>query len=72
MSVKVPVDVEKLSVAERLQLMEELWESFVDSPDVLSPTDEQLEEAKRRLDAYRKDPDAAISLERFVAEVNTP
>jgi putative addiction module component (TIGR02574 family) len=54
--------VMKLPAEERIQLAMDLWDSL--SEDELPlPTPEQLEEAHRRLDDYRKNPDSAIPAE---------
>lgn len=50
-------DFSHLSVEERLQLIEDLWESVADDPEALPLTDAQAEELDRRLEAYRQDGD---------------
>ena len=45
---KPAVQIDKLSSAERLQLIDELWESLSDSPDSVPVTDEQRTELDRR------------------------
>ena len=44
------VDISRLSPAERLELVELLWESLCDTPDVVPLTDAQRAELDRRLD----------------------
>ena len=39
----------KLSAAERLELVEELWESIADEDEALALSDEQREDLERRL-----------------------
>ncbi len=51
-------DLLELSVSERIQLVQDLWDSVAKVPEALSLTDEQKKELDLRLDAYRKDPDA--------------
>jgi putative addiction module component (TIGR02574 family) len=53
-------DILELSVAERLQLVEEIWDSIADVPEGLDLTEAQKVELDRRLDEYRKDPSIAI------------
>ena len=53
-------DILELSVAERLQLVEEIWDSIADVPEGLDLTEAQKVELNRRLDEYRKDPSIAI------------
>ena len=51
-------DLLELSVAERIQLVEDLWDSIAAVPEALPLTDAQREELDRRLDAYHRDPTA--------------
>ena len=51
-------DLLELSVAERIQLVEDLWDSIAAVPEALPLTDAQREELDRRLDAYHRDPSA--------------
>jgi putative addiction module component (TIGR02574 family) len=53
----------KLSPAERIQLVQDLWDSIATEPEVLPPTDEQRQELTRRSEAHRKNPEAAIPLD---------
>ena len=46
-----------LSVPERLQLVEDIWDSIAEAPDEVSLSDEQKAELDRRLDAYHRHPD---------------
>ena len=44
------LEISKLTPAERLQLVEELWESLCDAPEAVPLTDAQRAELDRRLD----------------------
>jgi putative addiction module component (TIGR02574 family) len=58
---KVPIEeLLKLSVAERIQLVEDLWDSIAADPEALPLTEEQKAELDRRLAEHRADPDPAI------------
>jgi len=57
------MDFSRLTVAERIQLAEDLWDSLADAPEVLAVTDAQRAELDRRLEAHRTDPDATIPWE---------
>ena len=46
----------KLSAAERLELVEELWDSIADEDTALALTDEQREDLERRLAEADADP----------------
>lgn len=50
-------DVLELSVAERIQLVEEIWDSIVAVPQPIPLTPAQREELERRLEDYRLHPD---------------
>jgi putative addiction module component (TIGR02574 family) len=46
------VGLRKLPIAERIQLVEDLWDSIADNQAALSLSDEQKAELVRRLDEY--------------------
>lgn len=46
-----------LPVEERIQLVEDLWDSIATDQQALPLTDEQRDELDRRLDAYETDKD---------------
>jgi putative addiction module component (TIGR02574 family) len=48
----------ELPVAERLKLVEAIWDSIAESPDAFPLTEEQHAELNRRLDDYERDPEA--------------
>jgi putative addiction module component (TIGR02574 family) len=50
-----------LSVEERIQLVEAIWDSIADRPESLPVTGAQQAELDRRLVAHRKDPGATRS-----------
>jgi len=52
-------DLLGLSVAERIQLVEELWDSIAEVPGALPVSEEQGRELDRRLEAHRESPHAA-------------
>jgi putative addiction module component (TIGR02574 family) len=47
-----------LPVAERILLVEDLWDSIAAVPEAVELTIEQREELDLRLEAYHRDPDA--------------
>jgi putative addiction module component (TIGR02574 family) len=49
-------EILKLSVAERIQLVEEIWDSIAADPDSLAMADEQIDELDRRLDKAAANP----------------
>lgn len=54
-------EAHRLSVAERLRLVEEIWDSIDENPAALLVTAEQRDELDRRLADYEANPDAAVS-----------
>jgi len=63
------LDFSKLTVAERIKLAGDLWDSVADSPEVLPLTDAQRKELHRRLAEHRADPDSAIPWDEFRREL---
>lgn len=63
------MDFSQLTVAERIQLAEDLWDSISEAPEILSLTDAQRKELERRLKAYRSEPDATIPWESLRQEL---
>ena len=56
-------DILHLSVAERIQLAEDVWDSIAAPPDTPPLTDEQRRELDRRLQAYEANPNEGVSWE---------
>jgi putative addiction module component (TIGR02574 family) len=69
---KRAIDYKKLSIPERLQLVEEIWNSIADETEALPLTDAQKAEIDRRIEQYRRDPDSAIPWEQVWEEPNKP
>ena len=51
-------DILSLSIAERIKLIGDLWDSIAEVPEAIALTEAQKAELDRRLDAYHKDPAA--------------
>ena len=67
---KREIDFTKLSIEERLQLVEDIWDSITRDTEALRLSDAQKAELDRRLDQYRQDPESAISWEQIREELN--
>jgi len=50
-------DVLELSVPERIQLAEDIWDSVATMPQPISLTEDQREELDRRLEDYHNNPE---------------
>jgi putative addiction module component (TIGR02574 family) len=49
-------DILDLSISERIQLVEDIWDSIAKVPEALHLTEEQKMELDKRLDDYHNDP----------------
>jgi putative addiction module component (TIGR02574 family) len=49
-------DILNLSISERIQLVEDIWDSIAELPEAVILTDDQKRELDNRLDAYHLDP----------------
>lgn len=49
-------EIEQLSVAERIQLIDEIWGSIAETPNALQLTAEQKELLDERLEAMERNP----------------
>jgi putative addiction module component (TIGR02574 family) len=66
---KPALDYRKLSIAERLQLVEDIWDSIAEETHGLPLPAEVLDDAERRLAEHRADPASAIPWEEIRAEL---
>ncbi len=62
-------EVLSLSVADRLQLLEEIWDSLAATPEAIPVTGAQRKELARRRRAHVRDPSAARSWEEVRAKL---
>jgi putative addiction module component (TIGR02574 family) len=54
-------EIAQLSVAERIKLAEDIWDTIASAPDELPLPDTQRAELDRRLQAYRDNPQPGVS-----------
>ena len=54
-------EIQSLSVADRPQLLEEIWDSLIETPEAIAVTDAQRRELARRRRAHARNPSAAKS-----------
>ena len=50
-------DILNMSISERIELVEDIWDSIAEVPEAIALTDIQKRELDRRLDSYHKNPD---------------
>ena len=60
--------IDRLSVADRITLVQEIWDSIAGDAEQSPLTEAQQHEVTRRLAAHRADPEAAIPWEQVEAE----
>jgi putative addiction module component (TIGR02574 family) len=53
-------DILQMSVAERIQLAEDIWDSIAAIPEALPLTEAERQELDHRLELYAKNPDEGI------------
>ncbi|MBN4002107.1 addiction module protein [Nostoc sp. LPT] len=56
-------DISELSIAERIQLAEDLWDSILEQQEELPLSSTQQQELDRRLENYKKNPTSGSSWE---------
>jgi putative addiction module component (TIGR02574 family) len=63
-------DFSQLSIAERIQLVEDIWDSIVaESPTAVQLSEQQRQEIRRRLAAHDAEPGSAIPWEQIRSEL---
>lgn len=67
---QAPPPFQHLSVSERLQLVEDIWDSIIaEDPSAATLTPAQVQELRARLAAHEEDPSSAISWEQVRSEL---
>jgi putative addiction module component (TIGR02574 family) len=61
--------IDRLSIPERILLVEEIWDSIAESPEEVALTEVQRAELDRRLAAHEADPQAGSTWEEVQAEL---
>jgi putative addiction module component (TIGR02574 family) len=64
-------EIKKLSVAERIMIVEEIWDSIAADQESLDVTEAQRHELDRRLDAYHSSPEEGSSWDEVKRRVTT-
>jgi len=63
-------DFLNLSVAERIQLAEDIWDSIAaENPEAATLSPAQVQELQARLDAHDQDPPTAVTWEQLRSEL---
>jgi len=53
-------EISQLSVAERIQLVQDIWDTIWSVPENLELTEAQSQELDRRLQNYRREPESSV------------
>ncbi|MFN3350935.1 addiction module protein [Pseudorhodoplanes sp.] len=61
----------QLSAVEKIELIAKLWNSIDDNDPAADVTPEQLAEARRRMEDYRRDPSSAIPIDEVIAHLRS-
>ena len=64
-------DILQMSVAERIQLAQDIWDSITTVPEPLPVTETEREELDRRLVMYTQNPDEGISWDELKEKVRS-
>ena len=62
-------EILELSIAERIELVQDIWDSIASVPESLELTKDQKAEIDRRLEKLDRDPDSAIPWEDLKARI---
>ncbi len=62
-------EILQLSVAERIQIVEDVWDSIALEPKSLPLTETERQELERRLQSYRKNPDQGVSWDKLQKKI---
>lgn len=70
--VKIDVDsIKQLTVAERVRLVQDIWDTLQPTAEELPLTEEQRQLIDRRLEEHCRDPDSAIPWEQVKARIES-
>jgi putative addiction module component (TIGR02574 family) len=70
MNKKLLQDILELSVAERIQLVQDIWDSIAQVSESFNLTEAQKQEIENRRNEYLKNPSAGIPWEQVKARIN--
>ena len=63
-------EILKLSIAERLLAVEEIWDSIAASSEEVPLTEEEIAELERRLEDHKRNPNSGSSWEEVKARIS--
>ncbi|MBE9064285.1 addiction module protein [cf. Phormidesmis sp. LEGE 11477] len=66
------VDIEQISISERIQLAEDLWDSILSNPESLVVTESQKQVLDERLEKHQTPPEDSSSWRAVKARLGNP
>lgn len=66
---KVIEEIKKLSIAERIDLVEAIWDSIAEEEPSLTPTEKQRQFLLERSAAYDQNPESTVTWEEIKASL---
>ncbi|MGJ3248665.1 MAG: addiction module protein [Elainellaceae cyanobacterium] len=64
------VDISQMSIAERIQLAEDLWDSIIENIEAIPVTSAQQEELDNRLERYHQNPSEGSDWEKLKLRID--
>ena len=62
----------QLDVSERIELVQDIWDSVAAVPEAVPLTDAQRQELERRLDEYHRNPDSGSPWDEVKRRITRP
>lgn len=67
----MPVEIERLSISERIQLAEDIWDSILTETTEIQMSQSQCDELDHRLDSLKQHPVEGVSWKSIQANLQT-
>jgi putative addiction module component (TIGR02574 family) len=65
------IDISTLTIEQRLELLDEIWESLYETPEAIPLTEAQRQELDRRIDDLDREGPVGQPLEQVLREIET-
>lgn len=63
-------DLKSLPIAQRLQVVEAVWNSIAEDPTPITLSEDQKAELTRRLEAYKANPEDVLTLDQILEQLH--
>lgn len=71
MTTQMLEDILQLSVSERLQLIEDIWDTIAADPEQIPLSQAQKDELQRRMEEYERNPEQGITRQQLQDELSS-